>query len=597
MNRALEHLPNTLNGTFQEAIGRIRSQPRQYASLAEQVISWIFYAKRPLKIPEVQEALAVESGDSMLDRSGIHDPELLLGVCCGMVDVGQDQAVRLTHYSFQEFLSLCWGDEVPHAKKEVTLTCVTYLAFDDFAVPDRRFSIYGASRHLFPDIFPLHPTKNEFEIAEYLTSFSFLDYAASYWMHHIAEGLEDDLILSVLKLLRKRAQFNNAIIVLQDKPEQFEKVFPANETSPLGFAAYYGLCHVIATLIEDGDDVHDDDYDTPALFYAVMQNQEPAARLLLDLGADVDVQVRQYNTPLTCAVLHGNNQIAKLFLQYGADINKQYHNWRDSYSPAHYEWRRAYSHASPICAAVFVGNVLMVDDLVQNGAVIHPIDCKSQVPLVVAAYTSHTPMVRKLLDLGADPNMIRDDGSTPLMMAAQSKNLEIAKLLLEAGADINVCNNDYEDSDEDYAGPTALTLAVSHHHLPMTKYFLEQGASIDLSKGYCGTIVETAMDCACSMDLEAILRVLIEWEVSLNASSLRLDRIKILDKAVAWKSQDLFAYLIDEGVDDIIHYENYWKKFHGTDFRETFWTSEMRTKYTSNSHSHHTTRPSGLHQL
>ena len=50
--------------------------------------------------------------------------------------------IRLVHYSFQEFLNTFWEEANPHAEMEVVSTCLTYLSFDEFAIPGR--SLEGA---------------------------------------------------------------------------------------------------------------------------------------------------------------------------------------------------------------------------------------------------------------------------------------------------------------------------------------------------------------------------------------------------------------------------------------------------------------------
>lgn len=96
INKALETLPQKLNKTFGNAIERATSQLAENSILAKCVISWIFFAKRLLQTSELREALAVESGDTCLDLSGLHEVELLLGIYCGLVSIDeQDGTIRL----------------------------------------------------------------------------------------------------------------------------------------------------------------------------------------------------------------------------------------------------------------------------------------------------------------------------------------------------------------------------------------------------------------------------------------------------------------------------------------------------------------------
>jgi len=77
---------------------RINDQRSGFKELAEQVLSWITYAQRPLTILELQHALAVESGEPKLDEENLSDIEDLVSVCAGLVTVDQESSiVRLVH--------------------------------------------------------------------------------------------------------------------------------------------------------------------------------------------------------------------------------------------------------------------------------------------------------------------------------------------------------------------------------------------------------------------------------------------------------------------------------------------------------------------
>ena len=134
--KALDHLPEKLNKTFHDGLERIRSQLPGYSTLAEQVISWIFYAKRPLRMPELREALAVEPGDTELDHSGLHEPSSLLNICCGLVTAEKgDGVITLVHYTFQQVLLAFWKVQCPDAELKMALTCLTYACFNVFSIP------------------------------------------------------------------------------------------------------------------------------------------------------------------------------------------------------------------------------------------------------------------------------------------------------------------------------------------------------------------------------------------------------------------------------------------------------------------------------
>jgi hypothetical protein len=59
VRNALENLPTEVNATYDEAMKRIQRQSAVDRKLAERILSWITYSRRPLSYKELQHALAV----------------------------------------------------------------------------------------------------------------------------------------------------------------------------------------------------------------------------------------------------------------------------------------------------------------------------------------------------------------------------------------------------------------------------------------------------------------------------------------------------------------------------------------------------------
>src|SRR5271163_4752842 len=60
---------------YEDAMERINGQVKGQEELAKQVLSWITCAKRPLTTSELQHALAIEIGESQLDKENIPEVE------------------------------------------------------------------------------------------------------------------------------------------------------------------------------------------------------------------------------------------------------------------------------------------------------------------------------------------------------------------------------------------------------------------------------------------------------------------------------------------------------------------------------------------
>jgi len=160
----LEKLPKgstALNKAYDEAIERIESQLPEESELAKNVLSWITYAQRSLTTKELSHALAVEAGESKLDKDNIPDIEDMISVCAGLVAVDEESdVVRLVHYTTQEYFERVRETWNPKAQEEIVLTCLTYLSFQTFD-----------TGHCYSDE----------DFRRRITQNPFLDYAARYW--------------------------------------------------------------------------------------------------------------------------------------------------------------------------------------------------------------------------------------------------------------------------------------------------------------------------------------------------------------------------------------------------------------------------------
>ena len=133
VRKALGTLPRELDDSYEEAMQRIQSQDQEKAKRAEQVLSWISYALRPLTVKEIRHALAVEPEDVDFDPEAMPDEDVLVSVCAGLVAIDRESnIIRLVHYTTQEYFERIRATRFPFAQVSIVTACLVYISFDVF---------------------------------------------------------------------------------------------------------------------------------------------------------------------------------------------------------------------------------------------------------------------------------------------------------------------------------------------------------------------------------------------------------------------------------------------------------------------------------
>ncbi|KAF7856377.1 hypothetical protein EAF04_009905 [Stromatinia cepivora] len=314
------------------------------------------------------------------------------------------------------------------------------------------------------------------------------------------------------------------------------------DSTPLKAAARKGRVEVVLLLLSLGADVnHCKDYGT-ALQSAALAGHIEVCRALLQHGASVSKVPKGlagiHATPLQCAANNNNItnsiwtdiELLRLLLEHGADINMQD--------------RR---HGTALADAVRVhGQVnddkLDVDPrilfLLENGA-----DTNAGCPLVLAASNGNLKLINLLLDCGAHINAWDETNGSALSAAAGSwkrsaRLLDSVKLLLKRGADVNGYNN----SGRYLHSGSALQQAAHWGDLEMVNLLLSHGANINLGTGQSGGALHEA---AAKGHLE-ICRLFIDLGADLYAE--REFAGSVLHAAASNNNMEIIRLLLSSGV-------------------------------------------------
>jgi ankyrin repeat protein len=200
----------------------------------------------------------------------------------------------------------------------------------------------------------------------------------------------------------------------------------AGNRASLPNAAHLGLTEIVKLLLEKGADVNVEDGDGgTALHRAACMGHEAVARQLLENGADVNAR-RKDNvwTPLREAAGSGHEAVVRLLLENGADVSAK---GKDNFLPLHH--------------AAGEGHEAVVRLLVENGADIDAEDSDGDTALHSAAFKGHEAVARLLLEKGANVNA--NTRRTALQWAAQQGHDAVVQLLLEKGASADVIDDSH----------------------------------------------------------------------------------------------------------------------------------------------------------
>ena len=197
------------------------------------------------------------------------------------------------------------------------------------------------------------------------------------------------------------------------------------------------------------------DSEINALVLAASKGDIEGIRLILERGARfIDGTAANPRNALQLASRNGHGAVVQMLLDYGADVNLQ-----------------CGFLGTALHAASLYGHSAVVETLLCNGADVDAIDCEGRTSLCIAAFSGHYTVVQLLLIQGADVNLEMGNLGTALHIATGQGHTEVVEILLINGADIN-------PSIPNIANP--LILASSLGYASVVETLLSRGADVDI---------------------------------------------------------------------------------------------------------------------
>ena len=247
-------------------------------------------------------------------------------------------------------------------------------------------------------------------------------------------SLEDHLVQSVSSCCTEAVEF---LLKAGADPSHHD----TNGTSVLGIASMIGTTTIAKMLIDAGAGVNLGGNETTSLILACEESREDIVNLLLQSGADPNLQTDTGQTALL-SVDYSNCHslgIVRSLLEAGAVVNTQDSNG----------W-------SGLAIACKYGCYRIAELLIRYGADVQLSVFDKSTPLMIACHYRHEDIAALLLNSQADPNLLNGRKNTALMMACHQQLAQTVSLLLSSGVDPNL------QSDK---GWTALMLSCTFKDL------------------------------------------------------------------------------------------------------------------------------------
>lgn len=474
IRHALTALPKNIEETYKRCVCRIDFQD----DWALKVLKWVSFAKRPLHIEELREAVAFRLTDTKWDADKKPQRDFIVGCCANLIVLDPiDNCLRFAHSSVKQYLEED-GKKMPEERSvpgysteesgdlECGEYCITYLSFSDFsslqlskisskktaaAIPSPYSVVQSMPNTGLYKLFFRKPQNKINTISVSMptpaapsrANYRFLDYAIANWalhtkqIHQESSGWENFMQLAMhfnatwnfhpwvsggrSKTSHLHGLFGWAVkerhrplLSLLADPATSHLHLLAREIAANVGSPLYLFCDV--PVVDEG---------LPALHIASKLGYEDIVRILLKF-CDINNVDKDGCTPLHHAASNGHTDIVRLFLQEKRikfDVNSRHH-----------------------CT-----------------------------PLSLAASHGHHDVLSLLIDKGAN---IDSEGILlrlpPLRLALENEHYFTANLLLEKGAQIRWLdtNQQYFVTDIAKRGPYLIRMLAIND----TEYTPEEAA-------------------------------------------------------------------------------------------------------------------------
>ncbi|KAL7769815.1 hypothetical protein ACKLNR_001199 [Fusarium oxysporum f. sp. zingiberi] len=503
---------NIVDQAYNDTLKRLREQHQNSSDLAFRVLAWICCTGWKLPACAIQHGLALREGDTTFHEDGIVDKQLLLSVCCGLVEIPESsREIRLAHYTTENFfrhnrhlideyflVRHSLDCQLPsNADAYLARQCVTCLSIglggigSDPRHRTIRYVMFNSS--IFSRLHEDHsPEEREERFLTYKLELNPLyEYSTFNWGSHVRRlSPLDQTYKTSIDFLQACGMVDQAVMMILADAKWSEAIQVSRDMVDLHLAALFGLSELVESVIKNLDINSRDSCGRTALVWVldclafefefkpnyrgsdtrnfeVYDGIEIAHRrivkALLSSGANPHMPGYNGDTPLHLAAILGDVEIVENLLDYGADTHTS----------------NKYGHI-PLVLAVRYGKESTYMKLLERGAV-DICGENSRTALMEAASVGDLALMEKLIEEGAKVDFCDRDGQIALMEASWFGHTRIVELLLENQSNVN---------HQDHKGDTALTKACIGDHADVIELLVAANARLDIENDKGDTAID-----------------------------------------------------------------------------------------------------------
>ncbi|XP_052474363.1 inversin isoform X1 [Carassius gibelio] len=291
--------------------------------------------------------------------------------------------------------------------------------------------------------------------------------------------------------------------------------------TPLHWAALLGHAKIVHLLLERNKSgmIPSDSQGATPLHYGAQSNYADTVAVFLKHPSVRDEPDLEGRTAFMWAAGKGSDDVIKTMLDLKKDLDI---NMTDKYG------------GTALHAAALSGHVSTVRLLLEQGAMVDPLDVMKHTPLFRACEMGHRDVILTLIKGGARVDLVDIDGHSALHWAALGGNAEVCEVLMENGISPNL---------QDHAGRTPLQCAAYAGYINCMALLIQHDAdpNIQDKEG------RTALHWSCNNGYLDAVKLLLGCGAFPNHMEHTEERYTPLDYALLGEHQELTQFLLEHG--------------------------------------------------